>query len=97
MITNNEKIILKEFQQTRIPSIYKLDNTDNILYVEHVTFDLCDILLKNKKVNNSCINEELKEFAQFLLQINITSYDNDAKSHLKLLLEVVNIFLKNNL
>lgn len=97
MITNNEKIILKEFQQTRIPSIYKLDDTDNILYVEHVTFDLCDILLKNKKVNNSYINEELKEFAQFLLQIDITSYDNDAKSHLKLLLEVVNIFLKNNL
>lgn len=44
MLTNNEKIVIKEFQQTRIPSVYKLDDTDNILYIEHVDFDLCNML-----------------------------------------------------
>lgn len=97
MLTNNEKIILKEFQQTRIPSIYKFDATDNILYVEHVDFDLCDMLLKNKKVSNEYIQNELKDFAKFLTQLDISNYDNDAKKYLNLLIEVVNIFIKNNL
>lgn len=34
MLINNEKIVIKEFQQTRIPSVYRLDDTDNILYIE---------------------------------------------------------------
>lgn len=97
MLTNNEKKILKEFQQTRIPSIYKFDATDNILYVEHVDFDLCDMLLKNKKVSNEYIQNELKDFAKFLTQLDISNYDNDAKKYLNLLIEVVNIFIKNNL
>lgn len=49
MLTNNERIVIKDFRQTRIPSAYKVDDTDNILYIEHVDFDLCDILWKIKK------------------------------------------------
>lgn len=97
MITDNEKKLIKEFQQAKIPSVYKLDNTDNILYVEHVDFDLCNILLKNKKVSNEYVQNELKEFAIFLTQLNINNYDKDDKKYLNLLLEVVNIFIKNNL
>ena len=97
MLTNNEKTVIKEFRQTRIPSAYKFDDTDNILYIEHVDFDLCDMLLKNKKVSNEYVQNELKEFAKFLTQLNIKNYDNDDKKHLNLLLEVVNIFIKNNL
>ncbi len=97
MLTNNEKIVIKEFQQIRIPSVYKLDDTDNILYIEHVDFDLCNMLLKNKKASNEYVQNELKEFAKFLKQLDISGYDNDAKRHLILLTEVINIFLKNNL
>ena len=50
MLTDNEKIVIKQFQKTSIPSVYKLDDTDNILYIEHVDFDLCNLLLKNKKI-----------------------------------------------
>lgn len=50
MLTDNEKIVIKQFQKTSIPSVYKLDNTDNILYIEHVDFGLCNLLLKNKKI-----------------------------------------------
>ena len=97
MLTDNERKLIKEFQQTKIPSVYKLDNTDNILYIEHVDFDLCKILLKNKKVSNDYIQNEFKEFANFLNQLNIYNYDEDDKKHLNLLLEVVNIFMKKNL
>jgi len=99
MLTNNEKIIIKEFQQTRIPSVYKFDDTDNILYIEHVDFDLCDMLLNNKKANKEYVQVELKEFAKFLSQLDILNYDydNDAKKYLNLLFEVVGIFIKNNL
>lgn len=97
MLTNNEKIVIKEFQQTRIPLVYKFDDTDNILYIEHVDFDLCDILLKNKKISNEYVQNELKEFAKFLTQLNIENFNKDDKNHLKLLLEVIYIFIKNNI
>ena len=97
MLTNIEKNIIKEFKDSRIPSIYKFDDTDNILYIEHVDFELCNMLLKNEKVSNLYIQNELKEFAIFLTQLDIKSYDSDAKRYLKLLFEVVNIFIKNNL
>ena len=97
MLTNNEKIIIKEFKDSRIPSIYKFDDTDNILYNEHVDFDLCNMLLINEKVSNLYVQNELKEFARFLKQLDIKNYDSDAKKYLKLLLEVVNIFIRNNL
>ena len=97
MLTNNERIVIKDFRQTRIPSSYKVDDTDNILYIEHVDFDLCDILLKNKKVNNDYVQNELKELAKFLTQLNIKNYDKDDKKYLNLLLEVVSIFIKKNL
>lgn len=97
MLTSTELIILKEFQQTRIPSVYKFDNTDNILYVEHVDFDLCDILLKNKKVSKQYVQNEIKEFANFLAQLDVSNFDKDAKKHLYLLIEVVHIFIKSYL
>ena len=97
MLTNNEKIIIKEFKDSRIPSIYKFDDTDNILYIEHVDFDLCNMLLINEKVSNLYVQNELKEFARFLKQLDIKNYDSDAKKYLKLLLEVVIIFIRINL
>lgn len=96
MLSNDEKIVINEFLQTRIPLTYKCDDTDNILYIEHVDFDLCDMLLKNRKASNEYVQDELKNFAKFLTQLNIKSYDDD-KKYLYLLFEVVNIFITNNL
>lgn len=97
MLTDNEKKILKKFQQAKIPSVYKLDDTDNILYVEHVDFDLCCMLLKNKKVNNEYVQNEIKAFSIFLSQLDVLTFDRFDRDHLNLLIEVVNIFIKNNL
>ena len=97
MLTNFEKSIVKKIQNTRIPAVYKEDLTDNILYIEHVEFDLCKILLKNKKESKEFVQEEFKEYARFLTQLDISNYDDDTKTHLLLIMEVVNMFFKYNL
>jgi hypothetical protein len=97
MLTDNETKIVKKFQETKIPSVYKLDNTDNILYVEHVDFDLCCMLLKNKRVNIEYVQNEIKAFSIFLSQLDVLTFDRYDRDHLNLLIEVVNIFIKNNL
>ena len=55
------------------------------------------MLLKNEKVSIEYVQNEIKEYAKFLKQLDISGYDNDAKMYLMLLTEVINIFLKNNL
>ena len=97
MLKKKKKIVIKQFQQTSIPAVYKFDDTDSILYIEHVDFDLCNMLLKNKKVGIEYVQNEIKEYANFLKQLDISGYDNDAKMYLMLLTEVINIFLRNNL
>lgn len=97
MLTDYEKTIIRRFQQIKIPSRYKLDNTDNILYIEHVDFDLCYILLQGRKVNREYVQNEIKEYSIFLSKLSILNYSEDEKMHLKLLIEVVNIFIKYNL
>lgn len=84
-------------QNARIPAVYKEDLTDNILYIEHVEYDLCEMLLKNKKESKEFVQEEFKEYARFLTQLDISNYDDDTKTHLLLLMEVVNMFFKYNL
>ena len=65
MLTKIEKAIIQEFNSLRIPAIYKIDNTFNILYVEHIRMDICPFLLKNKKQKLN-INEEKKAYSAFL-------------------------------
>lgn len=55
------------------------------------------MLLKNRKASNEYVQDELKNFAKFLTQLNIKNYDDDDKKYLYLLFEVVNIFITNNL
>ena len=97
MLTEDEKLLIKKFKHTRIPSVYKYDLTGNILYVEHVDFDLCTMLLKGKKAKREDVQNEIKEFSIFLSQLDVLNFDEFAKDYLNLLIEVVNIYIKNNL
>ena len=102
MLTEDEKLLLKKFKKMRIPSMYKDDPTVNILYVEHVDFDLCTMLLKGKKAKREDVQNEIKKFAIFLsdfaeydvLNFDFNQYDRD---YLNMLIEVVNIYIKYNL
>ncbi len=86
----------------RIPSMYKDDLTASILYVEHVDFDLCTMLLKGKKAKKEDVKKEIREFTIFLsdfagydvLNFDFNEYDRE---YLNTLIEVVNIYIKYNL
>ena len=97
MLTKIEKETLVEFKHTKIPPVFKLDNTDIILYLEHVDFDLCNMLLKNKKATNDYLQEEIKEFSRFLAQLNISNYDDETKKILSLAIKIVLMFIDSNL
>lgn len=97
MLLDSEILIIKEFKQSKIPSIYKTDNTDNILYVEHVDFDLCNELLKGKKVDYTTIQNEIYMYSNFLSQISIIQFDKEAIEYFKLINSIFEIFLKYNL
>ena len=97
MLLDNEKELIKRFRETRIPLILKIDNTDNILYAEHVDFDLCKMLLKGKKVNVDCLQNEIELFTNFLAQISILEFNEEEKKYFKLLIEIVSMFIKENL
>lgn len=95
MLTKSEKKIIQEFNNLKIPAIYKLDNTFNILYIEHIHFDICPLLLKNQNQGIN-IDEERVAYSSFLANISISDFDEEAKRHLSLLKSVMSIFFNQN-
>ncbi len=102
-INEEEKSIILQFKGLRIPTIFKTDNTDFILFVEDVDFIVCDTLL-----NGSEITEELydsmvhhskdnlsypcyNEFMKFVEKFRIDEY---SKFYCDCLIEVMEIFKK---
>lgn len=96
MLNKSEKDIVLTFKKKNYPNFFKLDNTDNILYIEHVDFDLCDALLKNIKVNIWDVQNELKLYANFLLKLDISACDEETKEYIGFLMQVVTIFINFN-
>jgi len=90
MLTKIEKAIIQEFYSLKIPAIYKTDNTFNILYIEHIHFDICPFLLKNQNQGIN-IDEERVAYSSFLANISISDFDEEAKHHLSLLQSVMSI------
>lgn len=90
MLTKTEKAIIQEFNSLKIPAIYKTDNTLNILYIEHIHFDICPFLLKNQNKGIN-IGEERTAYSSFLANISISDFDEEAKHHLSLLQSVMSI------
>lgn len=93
-ITDYEKEILQKFKNSSYPSIYKTDNTDNILFVESVDFDVCTYLLTGRHMNKEMYNDILKSYEKFLQQVNVDTFDEYALSHYNNILEIMEIFKK---
>lgn len=93
-ITDKEKELLLKFKNLSYPSIYKTDNTDNILFIEMVDFDVCVYLIKGEEINKQIIEEIMNSYNKFLLQINLDSFDDYTLSHYKMVLEIMKIFEK---
>ncbi len=97
MLTNEEKLIVRKYQSLKIPKVYKMDDTDNLLFLEDVDFDICTSLIKSKKFELSEIERIIKEYSKYLSQISIIDFDEDALYHFKMLNIVMSIFFKYNL
>lgn len=95
MLNIEEKRFIKEFLETKIPAIYKLDDTDNILYVEHLYFDICPDLLKGKKMSRENFEKEIKDYSIYLSQINFFDFDLDEIEHFKKINLVFQLLINN--
>ena len=45
-VTNAERETIEHFKKLKYPAIYKLDDTDNILFIELVDFYVCSFTMK---------------------------------------------------
>lgn len=94
-ISKNEKIVIERVEKAKIPTIYKMDLTDNILFVELVSFDVCQLLLKGKPVKKYQYDNIMNEYQKFLAQVNTDMFDDNATFHYKDIVKVMEIFEKN--
>ena len=93
-ITDSEKETIINFQKLSYPAIYKLDHTDNILFIETVDFDVCNWLLKGKSINNIQYVETLKEYKRYLSQLQLDSFDEYGLMHYDLVTRIMELFKK---
>ena len=93
-ISESEKMILSHFRKMKYPNIYKTDNTDNILFVEMVDFDVCDILLAGKNINLDVYNHIMNNYHNYLKQIDLKNFDEYAQVHYNKIVQIMEIFTK---
>ena len=93
-ITHTEKESIERFKKLKYPSMYKLDDTDNILFVELVDFDVCSMLLKGKPLKKAQYKEILNDYNKYLGQVRLDSFDIYAFMYHNVLIQVMEIFKK---
>ena len=94
MLSKELKEKIKLFSTSPIPSIYKTDNTDRILFVETVCFDVCKALLKNKRLSEDHVCEIMTEYSQYLEQTDISEFNDYALQHFNALTDIMELFVK---
>lgn len=94
-LTDKEREIVNKFVNMKYPSVYKTDNTDRILFVELVDFDVCQYLLGKIHVNNEQYNHILTEYERYLAQTDDTLFDQYAHEHFELMVKLMELFKKH--
>jgi len=93
-ISNEEKKVIIQFQNLRIPSIFKTDNTGRILFIEDIDFNICNLLLKGKKITDVLYNETMENYKRFYNDTNIKEFDDYTLRYFNLCLQIVEIMKK---
>ena len=94
-MNKEEKGLIKEFRKAHIPGIFKLDNTDCILFLEDVDFDVCKWLLKGTALSKETIDSVLNEYERLLSFYPLNKQDDkELNDYLLLLDKVMQIFKK---
>lgn len=93
-INQCERAIVECFKKLKYPAIYKLDDTDNILFVERVDFDICSRLLSGKMISDIQYREIIGEYKIFLSQVQLNQFDEYALIHYDILTYIMKLFEK---
>ena len=93
-LTDKEREIVIKFINMKYPPVYKTDNTDRILFVELVEFDVCPYLLGKIRLNNEQYDHILTEYERYLAQTDDTLFDEYAREHFELIVKLIELFKK---
>lgn len=93
-LTDEEKKIVNRFLMMKTPPVYKTDNTDRILFVELVEFDVCTYLLGKNRIDTKQYSYILDEYEKYLTQTDSSQFDKYSKEHFKLIMNLMDIFKK---
>lgn len=93
-LTYEERCLVDRFMAMKYPPIYKTDNTDRILFVELVDFNVCRYLLRKSEIDNKQYDYIMSEYKRYLEQTDISVFDEDTQKHYELIVELMNLFKK---
>lgn len=93
-ISNEEKELVIKFQNMRIPSIFKTDNTDRILFVEDVSFFIGNSLLKGKKISKILYDETIDDYERFISNTDVNNLDEYTLEYFNTCIQVIEIMKK---
>lgn len=94
-LTNNERVIINKFLIMKCPPVYKTDNTDRILFIELMEFDVCQYLLGKKQINNKQFSYINNEYKRYLTQTDSSTFDEYTKEHFMIIVKLMDIFKKH--
>lgn len=87
-------MLVDSFIRMKYPPIYKTDKTDRILFVELVEFDVCQYFLGRKQIKSEQYSYILNEYKRYLAQTDISMFDAYAKKHYRIIVELIDLFVK---
>ena len=93
-LSKEEKELINWFQKAKYPAVYKADQTDNILFIETVDFDVCSLLLAGKAITATRYKEIIEEYKKYLSQLDVKSFDEYALTHYCHTVKIMEMFKK---
>ena len=92
-ITDEEKKIIEQFEQSKIPTFYNSGNA-GIAFIERVRSDVCFYLLNGAVITCEVYSEIDNCYKEFTDKVTFENFDENAQTHYKLLHGVMQIFKK---
>jgi hypothetical protein len=94
-LNNEEKSIVVKFENMRIPTIFKIDKTDRILFIENINFTIRNFVLKNRIIPTDLYNEIIADYEKFIKNSKINDFDVYAFEYFNLCVRIVEILKKS--
>lgn len=93
-VNNEEKELIIKFQNMRIPSIFKTDNTDRILFVEDLSFFIANKMLKGQKISKVLYRETIADYESFIINTVVSNHDEYTLEYFNTCVRIVEIMKK---